>query len=178
MAAQPLHVHALRDEAPLGLVLLVVLLLEGREAPVVRDVDLLAAGDLALGAAERLASSRAVRGLSILTSRTRSMPTLESQISAVSTPIEARNGAFLVGADNFRYVSVLSEFYKIYTLLHFCKLNTFAKCRRKKKVADIRPKSFSFFRRHLNRILLEHQEILENAGSQCIATRKSSNTLT
>ena len=103
MAAQPLHVHALRDEAPLGLVLLVVLLLEGREAPVVRDVDLLAAGDLALGAAERLASSRAVRGLSILTSRTRSMPTLESQISAVSTPIEARNGAFLVGADNFRY---------------------------------------------------------------------------
>ena len=48
----------------------------------------------------------------------------------------------------------------------------------KKKVADIRPKSFSFFRRHLNRILLEHQEILENAGSQCIATRKGSNTLT
>ena len=94
MAAQPLHVHALRDEAPLGLVLLVVLLLEGREAPIVRDVDLLAAGDLALGAAERLASSRAVRGLSILTSRTRSMPTLESQISAVSTPIDARNGAF------------------------------------------------------------------------------------
>ena len=65
VAAQPLHVHALRDEAPLGLVLLVVLLLEGREAPVVRDVDLLAPRDLRRRAAQRLRArkvNKLVRG--------------------------------------------------------------------------------------------------------------------
>merc|ERR1719240_488188 len=60
VAAQPLHVHALRDQATLGLVLLVVLLLEGREAVVVRHVDLLAARDLALRAAQRLAGGLAL----------------------------------------------------------------------------------------------------------------------
>merc|ERR1719380_526430 len=60
VAAQPLHVHALRDQATLGLVLLVVLLLEGREAVVVRHVDLLAARDLALRAAQSLAGSLAL----------------------------------------------------------------------------------------------------------------------
>merc|ERR1719426_643369 len=60
VAAQPLHVHALGDQATLRLVLLVVLLLERREAPVVRHVDLLAARDLALRAAESLAGSVAL----------------------------------------------------------------------------------------------------------------------
>merc|ERR1719261_2004944 len=60
VAAQPLHVHALRDQAALGLVLLVVLLLEGREAVVVRDVDLLPARDLALRTAQSLASGLAL----------------------------------------------------------------------------------------------------------------------
>merc|ERR1719194_214764 len=60
MAAQPLDVHTLRDEAALRLVLLVVLLLEGREAVVVRDVDLLPARDLALGAAQGLAGGLAL----------------------------------------------------------------------------------------------------------------------
>merc|ERR1719421_246644 len=52
--------NALGDQAPLGLVLLVVLLLEGREAVVVRHVDLLAARDLALRAAQGLARSLAL----------------------------------------------------------------------------------------------------------------------
>merc|ERR1719460_54871 len=60
VAAKPLDVHALRDQAALSLVLLVVLLLERREAPVVRHVDLLAARDLALRAAEGLAGSVAL----------------------------------------------------------------------------------------------------------------------
>merc|ERR1719453_2941358 len=54
VAAQPLHVHALRDEPALRLVLLVVLAREHREAPVLGDVHLLAARDLELGAAESL----------------------------------------------------------------------------------------------------------------------------
>ena len=45
-AAEPLHVVALRDQAALALVLLVLLLREVREAPLLRDVDLLAARDL------------------------------------------------------------------------------------------------------------------------------------
>merc|ERR1719305_2123622 len=60
VAAQPLHVHALGDQATLRLVLLVVLLLERREAPVVRHVDLLAPRDLALRAAQSLAGSVAL----------------------------------------------------------------------------------------------------------------------
>ena len=40
------HVVALRDQAALALVLLVLLLREVREAPLLRDVDLLAARDL------------------------------------------------------------------------------------------------------------------------------------
>merc|ERR1719158_2781415 len=60
VAAQPLHVHALRDEPALGLVLLVVLTRERREAPVLRDVHLLEARDLELRAAERL-----LRGLQL-----------------------------------------------------------------------------------------------------------------
>merc|ERR1719161_3508012 len=60
VAAQRLHVHALRDQAALGLVLLVVLLLERREAVVVRDVDLLAARDLALRTAQGLAGGLAL----------------------------------------------------------------------------------------------------------------------
>merc|ERR1719456_444703 len=60
VAAQPLHVHALGDQATLCLVLLVVLLLERREAVVVRNVDLLPARDLALGATQGLAGSLAL----------------------------------------------------------------------------------------------------------------------
>merc|ERR550514_849060 len=60
VAAQPLHVHALGDDAALSLVLLVVLLLERREAIVVRHVDLLPARDLALRPAQGLAGGVAL----------------------------------------------------------------------------------------------------------------------
>merc|ERR1719460_1855788 len=62
VAAQPLHVHTLRDQAALGLGLLVVLRLEAREAEVLRHVDLLAARDLALRTAQGLASGVALVG--------------------------------------------------------------------------------------------------------------------
>merc|ERR1712060_235845 len=51
---EPLHVHAVGNEAAAGLPLVVVLLAERREAHLAGDVDLLAARELELRAAERL----------------------------------------------------------------------------------------------------------------------------
>mmetsp|Transcript_30029 Transcript_30029/g.89206 ORF Transcript_30029/g.89206 Transcript_30029/m.89206 type:complete len:221 (-) Transcript_30029:82-744(-) len=57
-AGEPLHVHAVGDEAAGGLELGVVILGELREAELLRDVDLLATRELELGADQGLGGNR------------------------------------------------------------------------------------------------------------------------